>query len=199
MSCTLAISNGIARRCSPLPGGAGDKLILLNFNDILGYTVETNAPTSAGDKYIDAITRAVATKGYLFEGQNNSINPVKTGERGTYWLEKTTTINFIAFDDTGIVEKTVEDLGNSLVVAAYESNGEYHIVGLEGGMLLQTATSDTNDADARGGFSLVLTATKESEYSKRIGVWTGTSPNQVYDKAASKVVFEGLLTTVPTP
>lgn len=199
MSCTLAISKGIARRCSPLPGGAGDKLILLNFNDVLGYTVETNAPTEAGDKYLDAITRAVATKGYLFEGINNSINPVKTGERGTYWFDYTTTINFIAFDDTGIVEKTVEDLAKSLVVAAYESNGEYHIIGLNGGLLLTTGTSDTNDADTRGGFSLVLTGTKEGEYGKRIGVWTGTAPNQVYDKAASKVVFDGLLTTVPTP
>ena len=44
MSCVRKINSGIEVNCSPLPGGVNDRLILLNKDDVVGYTLDPNMP-----------------------------------------------------------------------------------------------------------------------------------------------------------
>jgi hypothetical protein len=198
MTCIRKINSGIEVNCSPLPGGVNDRLILLNKEDIVSYTLDPNMPLNVpGYKYVTAVARATGTKGYLFEGINNSIVVRKIAERGTFRIAYRTEIDFVAFDDNGTVEVTLELLNKSNLVAAYESNREFHIIGLTGGLFVQTNSGDTSDADTAGGHRITLIANKEGEYGKRLGIFTGTAPNFVYDYNATKALFEGLLTPAP--
>lgn len=191
------IDRGIQYACTPLTGGTDDNLILVNYEDLLAnpYTYETNVPTQLGiaQKYINAIARVPGTRGYLFKGRNNSINAVKEATNEGLNPVFTQRLNFLAFEENGQVEALIEQLAGGKVVAFYESNREFHVLGAKYGLRFQTGTSDTNDAETLGGFRISLQSVKEGEFGKRIGVWTGTSPNQVYDYAASKAIFLGLL------
>lgn len=197
MSCIRKIYEGIGASCSPLAGGVNDKLILVNYDDIVSVTYSTDMPLGnvASKKYITAVARATGTQGYLFEGlSGNTIIARKSAARGDIFPEYTQELEFIALTENGSVEALIETLAKSKVVAFYESNNEYHVLGINSGLFLTSTQSDTSNASERGAYRIVLQGTKEGEHGKRLGIFTGTAPNFVYDKIATKAVFDGLLT-----
>lgn len=201
MSCIKKIIRGIDVSCKPLQGGVNDKLILVNYEDIIAYTYSTLMPVGdiASQKYITAISRTTGTQGYLFEGlAGSSIIVRKNMERGTYFPNYTTEIEFVAFRDSGTTENTLEHLNKSKLVAFYESNGEYHAIGVFGGMFVVSNNGDTSDGDTKGGHRIILRANNEGEYGKRLGIFTPDLPNPpLYDSVATKALFDSLLTPAP--
>lgn len=200
MSCIRKIYEGVSASCTPLTGGVNDKLILVNYDDIVAVTYSTDMPINNinSKKYITAISRSVGTRGYLFEGlAGNTIIARKSAARGDIFPEFTQELEFVALTENGSVEALIETLAKSKVVAFYESNAEYHVLGINSGLVLTSTQSDTSNASERGAYRLVLQATKEGELGKRLGIFTGTAPNFVYDKVATKAIFDNLLTIVP--
>lgn len=197
MSCIRKIYEGVGASCTPLAGGVNDKLILVNYDDIAGFTYSLDMPLNniESKKYITAVARETGSRGYLFEGlSGNTIIARKGATRGDIFPEFSQEVEFIALSENGSVEALIETLAKSKVVAFYESNNEYHVLGANSGLFLSTTASDSSNASERGAYRIVLQGTKEGEHGKRLGIFTGTSPNFVYDKVATKAIFDGLLT-----
>ena len=200
MSCIRKIYEGIGASCTPLAGGVNDKLILVNYDDIVSVTYSLDMPLNNVNsrKYITAVARATGTKGYLVEGlAGTTIIARKNASRGDIFPDYTQEIEFVALTENGSVEALIETLAKSKVVAFYESNNEYHVLGINSGLVLSSTASDTSNASERGAYRVVLQGTKEGEHGKRLGIFTGTAPNFVYDKIATKAIFDGLLSVAP--
>ena len=187
---TCGISKGIGIVCDKiLVPGTKDRLILIRYEEIVSTT-----PDAANKKIISSITRKSTSKAYAFDGQNNSNIARAKFSRSKYYPAYAHEVDFVAFDLSPDALLTLESLNLDRVVAVYEDNNKFfRICGLNAGLRTSANDSDTENADTGGGHVIQLSSAQEKGYPEYLAVYTGTAPNQVYDYAASKALFEGLL------
>lgn len=191
------IEKGIGLSCTTiLVPGTQDKLVLISYDLVkTGYTVDANNPKIITENFLK-----VGQKGYAFEGQNNSNIGRAKFSRSKYFPNYTHEVDFAAFDLSPESIKTLETLNLDRVVAVYEDNNKYfRIHGLNAGLRSVTNDSDTENSDTGGGHLIQLASAQERGYPSYLAVYTGTYPNQVYDYAASKALFESLLVAAVDP
>lgn len=184
---------GIGAACLPLIGGVNDKLILINYDDLLSVTVDSDFTAS---NVFSSMTLKSGKQGYLFEGKGNrSIafrqNPiVDTYGSVSGWTHE---IDFVGFADSPEANDVLERLAQSKTIAVLESNKKFWVLGYDSGFFASSIATDSANADTKGGGAVTLIAKSEPRLKYELGVYTGTVPDLVYDYTASKALFEGLL------
>lgn len=155
------ITAGIALSCDDeLVGGTKARLILFNQSDIVDYDYNvTNTQMIEG---INLVTSPLA-KGFVFEGENNSIEEVRTLVKGAFRKTWNHQILFRIFTNTPEAKEQIEALKNSKVVAILENNyqgvngnGAFELYGKVQGLELNVLEANKNDADSQGAYTLTL-------------------------------------------
>lgn len=193
MACTTKIQKGIGLNCDAIPApGTKDRAILMSIDDILGATYNTTVFPDGN--VISAFTRVTTTKGYAYDGQNNSIKARERYARQNFRGVYTHEFDFIAFDVTPAAAAELEKLNKDRVVAVYEDNNKmFRVMGLNAGLRTVTNDGDTDDQDTGGGHRITMSSAEETGYPEYLGIYTGTAEAPVYDYAATKAYFNSLL------
>ncbi|GIV35348.1 MAG: hypothetical protein KatS3mg031_2883 [Chitinophagales bacterium] len=196
MGCITTISGGFGVSCKAPSGKIKDKLILINVDDIdmSGVTYKTTLNgESVSIDIITALPLKSGKQGYLVEGLNGSIIARENISRGTYRANLSHEIEFVAWEIDAKALSNIKKLLTAKVVGVFESNGQFRVAGWSTGLQIREGSADTSDTDKGGLFTLILDMEQAPNLMPVFGVYTGTSPSEVYDYAASKTAFEALL------
>lgn len=156
------ISAGASANCNkPLVGGANDRLILINKEDISGVVY-----SASSDLIIEAITLAIASpanKAYAFTGKNSSVDSSATLVKGRYSVTYDHQTIFRIFDDGPDIREIVAQLGNGKYVAIVQNNyrgtddkATFDVKGISVGLEATEITQDKSDADTQGAWVITL-------------------------------------------
>lgn len=184
------LTAGIAYDCdNPPTGGANDRLILVNFDDIDGsVTFDGSNPL-----LVTNITSG-AGSGFNFEGHNNSNEPRAALVKGRYVNGYDHEVRFKCFSNAPATKDQLRRLDGALVVAIVQNNHKgadgnaaFEIYGLETGLRLQELERIIADAETQGAYNLLL---RNDDISK-----PSTLPHTLYDTdfATTKAIVDGLL------
>lgn len=165
------LAAGITYNCDfPLVGGGSSRLVLINFDDIESYTVNTDNP-----QIIEGInlTTSPQARGYAFEGFKSSVAPqidLAPNPFRSLWNHQ---IVFYVFDNTPEAKEVIEGIKDGKFVAIHENNyrGEtgnaaFELYGKGVGLELTVATAAKNDADSQGAYVLTLSTPEAQKESK---------------------------------
>jgi hypothetical protein len=183
------LSGGIAKSCTnPLQAGTRDRMIIINFDDVL-------APTYAvdGETVIDIVLMS-GTIGYVIDGQNNSIEPKSTmTEQGKFnmWDHEVVAMGFDISPETKLQVNNMKDGRFVIIVENYfrgvGGNSAFEVYGLTTGLEVTELERDANSDETQGAFHFKF-ATKKNKEPK--------TANTFYDGAAyasTKVIVDALL------
>lgn len=171
------ISDDILKDCdNPPAGGANDRLILFNFDDIDGnVTYDGTNPI-----IVTNITLASGVRGYVYEGQNNSNEPRSALVKGRYVDSYDHEVRFKVFDNSPDAKEQIQKLGKGKVVALVQNNRKgssgnsaFEIYGLETGLELQELERALANADTQGAYDLLI---RNDEVSR-----PATLPHSLWD------------------
>lgn len=160
------IATGIGADCAnKLFGGVNDRLILMNFNDIDGFTRNlTNT------QIIEAIILASGKTGLVFQGKNNSTEPDSALVKQRFSNVYDHGINFKAFEVDADAKKELEAMADGLVVALVQNkfrgddgDAEFELYGIDTGLEVQELTRAQLDADTQGAYDIVLRTSEQSK------------------------------------
>jgi hypothetical protein len=176
---------------NPLVGGTNDRLILIPFDvaQNLAITYDVNNPI-----VITAIAPGSPTPGYVYEGQNQSVDPLLTGVKLTYSYAYDHQVQFKVFSNTPDVKEQIQRLGFKKVVAIVQTNytgvngnGAFHVYGLKTGLELQEITANPNDPDTLGAYDVIL---RNKENSR-----PATLPHTIFntDFITTKAIVDALV------
>lgn len=176
MSACGKIDAGISYLCAlPPTGGANDRLLLMNYEDWHSGTVGFNATNPI---VIDTYTPG-SGQAYVFEGQNDSVEPRSALVKGRYVDSFDHEIRFKVFNNSPAIKDQLMKLGQSKVVAIVQNNhrgalgdATYEVYGHDTGLELQEMERILNDADTMGAYNLLL---RNSETSR-----PGTIPHTLF-------------------
>jgi hypothetical protein len=161
MSICAKITAGNAINCDfPLTGGVKDRLILVNYEDWQAATLTKNV---SNPQIIENIVLTAPAVGYVFEGQNNSIEPQANLVRQRYTNVYDHEVMFQIFNVSPAAKKEAEKLANGKVVAIIENNFKnstgnmaYEVYGSEVGLNASELKRVLADADTQGAISVIL-------------------------------------------
>ena len=131
----------------------------------------------------------------MYEGKNQSVDPLVTGVKLTYSFAYDHEVRFKVFSNTPDVKDQLQRLGNKKVVAIVQTNytGEdgnaaFHVYGAKTGLELTELTANPNDADTLGAIDVLI---KNKETSR-----PATLPNTIFntDFATTKAIVDALVT-----
>lgn len=191
LSACAAITGGVTNSCSDLlVGGADDRLILFNYDE-----VETLDPNGTNPEIIEDIVLAATKVGYVFEGKQQSNEAKQTLVKKKYSNSWDHEIVFKIFGATPAAKIQVEKFAAgaklmALVQNNYKGtagNGSFELYGVDTGLYLEAAERNVADTDTLGAFSITL---KSSELFKE-----GHLPKTVFitDFATTKAMIDALL------
>lgn len=193
MACT-GISANILKNCdNPLKSGVNDKLLLINQDDIDSWTGDSSSP--ANDLIIETILLKTGTSGYIFEGQNSSVEPRAAVAKQTYTTPYEHEVTFKIFNNTASIKEQLQKLSQGKVVAIVQNNHtgdagdcKYEIYGLETGLEVVEMERLPSDGETQGYWNVVL---RNNEKSR-----PGTPPHSFFDTdiATSTANYEALYT-----
>lgn len=187
------MAGGNAVGCKPAVAGAKDRLILIPFDAIAGVVRGT---ATGKEKYV-SITLKQGTKGFLFEGQNNSNVARAQMKRGKYAPQYVHEIDLVAFGISPEEIRTLEALNVTRVVAVLEdNNGFMKVYGLNAGLMTSKNDGDSANADTGGANEATLSSDKESGYADYL-VEDATQLAAVYDISEARTVADGFLVAKP--
>lgn len=175
-----------------LVGGTNDRLILIPFEVAQNLAI-TYDPTNP--IVITAIAPGSPTPGYVYEGKNQSVDPLATGVKLTYSFAYDHEVRFKVFANTPDVKEQLQRLGYKKVVAIVQTNytGEngnaaFQVFGLKTGLELTELTYNPNDADTLGAIDVLI---KNKESSR-----PATLPHTIFntDFATTKAIVDALVT-----
>jgi hypothetical protein len=162
------ITDDIFNNCDEtLIGGVRDRLILFNTDDIDNGSITRN--TSNG-QIIEGITlpSSPQARGFVFEGQNNSIDASTSLSKGRYSVGYIHRLVFRIFTNSPAVKEQLEAMAKGKVVAIVQNNfqgasgqGAFEISGLEAGLEVIELTSDKSDADTQGAYVVTLSTNEQ--------------------------------------
>lgn len=194
MSCSTEITSGLTKKCKPLNRKIQSRLLLMNRDDLNVVTYDGTYT----ENLISAITKQTGKQAWLFEGNYNSTKGQDNGERNANGeFLSTHIIDFVAYNVNPLALKVLKELKNGKVFAFVEAGSQFWAVGgiqERIGLELQTSAMATDEEDSGGAYRLTLQATRLGEFWTEIGVYTGTAPDISQNYAASKAIFDGLLT-----
>lgn len=184
------ITAGVALSCSnQLIGGANDRLILINYDEIASYTKNLTNP-----QIIEVITMVAGKTGYAFEGKQQSVEPLQALVKTRYATSYDHQVTFKVFDATPDTKEQLEKLVQGKVVAIVENNykgatgnAAFELYGADAGLYVETLERAVGDTEVLGAFNVVL---KSSEFAKE-----GNLPASIFDTdyATTKALVETLL------
>lgn len=175
---------------NPPSGGANDRLILFNYDDING-----NVTIDPSNKIIFTnITLASGKRGYVFEGLNNSNEPRSEMIKGRYVNGYDHEVMFKVFLNSPAAKAQLQRLDGAKVVALVQNNhkGEdgnaaFEIYGYETGLRLQELTRTIADAETQGAYNVVI---RNDEVSR-----PSSLPQTLWDTdfATTKAIVDSLI------
>ncbi len=187
-----AIDAGILYDCdNPPSGGANDRLILFNFDDMQNATITYNV---SNPLLITNIVLASGVTGYVFEGLNSSVEPRSGLVKGRYVNGYDHEITFKVFQNTPAIKATLNKLDGAKLVGLVQNNhrGEdgnsaFEIYGLETSIQLQELGRTVADAELQGAYNLVIRNNETSRPS--------TLPHTLFntDFATTLAIVNGLI------
>jgi len=160
------ISDDIFNNCDEtLVGGVRDRLVLINIDDIDTYTKNvTNTQIIEG---ITLIT-SPAARGYVFEGQNNSIDDSSSLSKGAYSVGYLHKIVFRVFGNSPEIKEQLEALAKGKTVAIVQNNfkgatgsAAFELKGMDSGLEVLEMTTDKSDADTQGAYVVTLSTNEK--------------------------------------
>lgn len=193
MSNCGKISASILLDCdNPLVGGAKDRLILINKDDIASVTRNVTNPQII--EAITLVTTSPATVAFQIEGKNYSNDVSWEFVKARYSENYNHEVVFRIFDNGPDVKKQIEAMGKGTLVAIIENNfrgnsgdAAFEILGLDVGLKLTEGNSNKSDAETQG--APVLTLRTPDDYKEP------HLPATLFitDYTTSKAVVDGLL------
>lgn len=165
--------------------GVGDRLILINKEDILSATFDGTNPM-----LITAMTlKAGGNQGYEFQGQLNSNEPstemIKQGFNRV-WNHQ---VIFKGFSTTPDTKLLMANLAKSKVVAVVENNDKtFEVYGFDTGLLVETMTREPGNTETGGAWDITLASDENIKEPKPPLSWLDT------DYATTLTAVDGLLT-----
>ena len=195
MAVTCAkISADVLLDCdNPMLGGANDRLILVNKDDIASVTYNMTNPL-----IVENITLATGMEGYEYQGKNNSVEPRSALVKLRYAEVYEHEVIFKVFVNDADTKKQLELMRQSRLIAVIENNHKgdggdaaFEVYGLESGLELVEMERVVADTETQGAYNLVLRSSENSRESHL--------PNTYFitDYATTKTDVETLL--VPAP
>jgi len=180
--------------CSAPSSGVQDNAVLINKSDIKGWT-STTGVVDGKVKIFASVQYKFARRGYLLTGRNNSNAPTNnfdgSGAIGSY----TQGFDFTYFGDNPETVTILSEMNAGRTVAIFETNNErFKIAGRQSGLVVQTATQEVNSDETGGGYRIACLA-KANTFMDYLGVYTGVSPNKVFDYDATLEAFDNLTKT----
>jgi len=173
----------------PLSGGADDRLLLYNFSEVAGYTLNV-----ANTQIVEAITMTGLLKGFSFTGQNFSTQPRWRLVQGPFSNSFEHEVEFLIFNYNGAIKKELLALSKAKLIAVAQSNfkgndgdAAFHLFGAEAGLFVSEMEQDFN-SDVQGAVRVKLKSnTKGLE---------GALPKSVFitDFAATKTMIDATIT-----
>jgi len=175
---------------NPPTGGANDRLILFNFDDINGnVTVDGSNPLLFTD-----ITLASGVRGYVFEGLNNSNEPRAALVKGRYVNGYDHEVIFKVFKNSPDAKAQLKRLDGAKVVALVQNNHKgasgnaaFEIYGYETGLRLQELERVIADAENQGAYTVTI---RNDEVSR-----PSSLPHTLFDTdfATTKALVDSLI------
>lgn len=160
------LTKNIAPDCvNKLFGGANDRLILFNKDDIDGVTRNIANP-----QIIEGITLRSGARGYVYQGKKNSNEPDSALVKGRYIDTYDHGLIFKGFEVDAAAKKEYEALVDGLVVGLVQNkfqgsagDTEFELYGLDTGLEAQELTRILQDADTQGAYNIVLRSSEQSK------------------------------------
>lgn len=175
---------------NPPTGGANDRLILFNYDDINGNV--TIDPSN--NLVFTNITLASGVRGYVFEGLNNSNEPRSEMIKGRYVNGYDHEVMFKVFLNSPAAKAQLQRLDGAKVVALVQNNhkGEdgnaaFEIYGYETGLRLQELARVIADSETQGAYNVVV---RNDEVSR-----PSSLPQTLWDTdfATTKAIVDSLI------
>lgn len=144
---------------NPPSGGANDRLILFNYDDINGnVTVDGSNPL-----LFTNITLGSGIRGFVFEGLNNSNEPRAALVKGRYVNGYDHEVIFKVFKNSPDAKAQLKRLDGARVVALVQNNHKgaggnaaFEIYGYETGLRLQELERVIADAETQGAYNVTI-------------------------------------------
>jgi hypothetical protein len=185
------LTAGILYDCdNPPSGGANDRLILFNYDDINGNV--TVDPTNS--LLFTDITLASGVTGFVFEGINNSNEPRSAMVKGRYVNGYDHEVIFKVFKNSPQAKAQLQKLDGAKVVALVQNNhkGEdgnaaFEIYGYETGLRLQELERVIADSELQGAYNVNI---RNDEVSR-----PSSLPHTLWDTdfATTKAIVDSLV------
>jgi hypothetical protein len=173
----------------PLIGGVNDRLILFNFDDVIGTTRNGTNP-----QIVESITLASGARGYVYTGKNNSHEPraalVKLRYAEVYEHE----VSFKVFDTSPAVKKELQNMAKTKVIALVQNNfvnatgnSTFELYGLGAGLEQVELERLGADTETQSAWSLVI---RTSEFAREAAL-----PNTFFltNYATTKALVDALI------
>ena len=184
------LTKNISPDCvNKLFGGADDRLILFNFDDIDSVVRNIDNP-----QIIEAILLASGKRGFVYQGKKNSNEPDAALVKQRFIDVYDHGIIFKAFEVDAAAKREYERMVDGLVIAILQNkfsgndgDTEFEIYGLDTGLEVQELTRILADADTQGAYNIVL---RSSEQSKEAQL-----PATLFlaDRTTTKAIVEALI------
>ena len=188
-ACGL-IAGGIAVNCTPkLVGGANDRLILINFDDIASLTPDVGNPN-----LYTAITLAATKVAYVFEGKQQSVEPSHALVKTRYSIGHDHIVQFKAFNNSPSVKVVLDAMVEGRFLAIIENNfkgtsgnAAFELYGVDAGLYVEVMERNVADSETLGAYNIQL---KSGEFGKE-----GHVPSSLWDTdyVTTKALVDALL------
>jgi hypothetical protein len=175
---------------NPPSGGANDRLILFNYDDINGnVTID-----GTNSLLFTNITLASGVRGFVFEGLNNSNEPRAALVKGRYVNGYDHEVIFKVFLNSPAAKAQLKKLDGAKVVALVQNNhkGEdgnaaFEIYGYETGLRLQELERVIADSETQGAYNVNI---RNDEVSR-----PSSLPQTLWDTdfATTKAIVDSLI------
>jgi hypothetical protein len=182
------ISANVSRSCTnPLQAGTRDRGIIINFDDVLAPTYDTD-----GETVLDIILVSGAIA-YQIDGQNNSIEPKSTMVEQGFNNMFDHEVMMKGFDVSPATKNQINKMKDGRFVVVTENyfrgvagNAAFEVYGLTTGMEVTELERDANSEETQGAFHIKF-FTKKNKEPKTANTWFVT------DYAITKAAVDALL------
>ena len=172
MSCGY-IDRGSNADCENLPpGGTRARFVVVNFEDITGWTEST------ADGRITGFTQTSGTQGYEFTGFRNDMK--KTDEvvnPGIGLNQLKHGCGWVIYERTQVQKNNIEKLVRGKFIVFAENKGKdadaFEVIGKDVGV--EIVPGVIRNAHENGGFFVISMATAEGEFESKLPQTLGTS------------------------
>jgi hypothetical protein len=159
MSTCAKLSAGASPDCvNPIFSGVDDEVLLINFDDITGYTYNVTNP-----EIIEAITLASGAVAYSFQGQNFSNEPDHAYTKSGFSNFFNHQIRLRVFANDPETKKQLNLVANGKFVAIIKNNyvnaagnTAYELYGLKNGLVQQDGVRTVASIEEGGAHNILI-------------------------------------------